>query len=218
MSRVLYVLLLSSFLTQGCTLAVASATDDALQELAYDSGIQYYWSGYIADYPGWIIGNMFAVRFTPPSECLLSKARFYVSEKKEDLAPFKVRILKANREFMPVSVEANPTSGRWCDVDLSPLNVVVDSDFYIALEYVSVYNEVRFIPYAPWSTLVWRNKPDLGGSQGSGDRSYRIFKGQYGGMQWSQETNKDFMIRAVVQKGYSLEVLSPYGETSGSGF
>jgi hypothetical protein len=132
-----------------------------------------------------------------------------------------VRVFDANKEPI-ASVDANPHSEGWLDVSLSS-EIELDSDFYVALEY------------------TMDEKPGLGWSEGPAQRSYYYGTGglnifferttiylstQLYGPVWNPlmgprvEPNDqlaNYMIRAVVRTGYQLQVISPYGGTSGSG-
>jgi hypothetical protein len=183
--------------------------DYCLQELAYDSGGADQGRTISAGTREKAIGNMLSVRFSPQSESLLIKARFYVYKGGlKEFAPFTVRLFNANRELMPTLANANPTSDGWYNVDLSGFQVEVSSDFFIALEYTSA----EALP-----PMGWVGHPQLGASEGSGDRSYSLFKNQSDGFKWEPISDGNIMIRAVLQTGYPLRVVSLYGETRGSG-
>jgi len=200
---------LVSAITTTATTIARTYSDSCLQELAYDSGVMDTGHQIMP------VGSMFAVRFTPPSKSLLVNASFFISDK---VAPFTVRILNAQREFMPVSADGNPTSKGWTSVDFSSFKVEVDSDFYIALQYTSFeWNN------NPILGRYQETKPVLGASKGSGERSYDIFNGEEG-LEWrpdpsvpAYKVDRNYMIRAVIQTGYPLRVVSPYGEPRGSG-
>jgi len=147
-------------------------------EIRYDDGEWDTWYN-------WVPGCLFAVRFTPPYvPCQVTKVRYYIAR---DPATFIVRLFDSKKERLPFQeLQVTPTSTGWFQVDLSPYNVVVDDDFYVAMEYSK------------------KNKPCLGADEASpDDRSWLVWQDDT----WQKFStfaaqhrwkNCDFMIRASV--------------------
>jgi len=151
-------------------------------EIKYDDGsfeVRFRWALPMRGY-------MLAVRFTPretPSK--LFRASFYI----KDPNPFIVRVFdNAQKPLLEISVR--PAQEGWYTVDLSGFNIIINGDFYVALECD---------PSAP-------SNPWLGGDTSMPDsRSYWISseKGWRGVEEVAREEgnsnyNADFGIRAVL--------------------
>ena len=120
-------------------------------------------------------GSMYAVRFTPSMSGLLTECSFYIGG---DTAPVKVHVMDSFKNDLITPFLKTPISIGWLHVDLSTLQVPVNSgvDFYIAIE---------------WTVA---NAPALGVDTSHPDgRSW-----SYNGTQWSQRPDRDYGIGAIV--------------------
>ena len=165
-----------SLITDGfksTTLAVSAQET----ELRYDDGDVDWWFWWDK------VGGMDAVRFTPTFTPLqILKAKYYIAAKP---APFKVRIFDSERTSV-FDKDASATSTGWLAVDMSENEIIMETEFYIAIEWVTP------------------SKPKLGADGDNPDgRSWEIApNGEWTSIEkLAQEyhwPNVDFMIRAVV--------------------
>jgi len=150
-------------------------------EIKYDDGSAedaWTWTRYG-------LGGFFAVRFTPPyNPCLLTKARYYIYR---NPATFKVRILDSNKNDLLPALTVTPGSTGWYDADIAQYKIVIEGDFYIALEQT-----VASKPYLGFD----ESGPDGRGwfvdKKGKWDSSATATAE-------ARSPDGDFMIRAVVQ-------------------
>ena len=134
------------------------------QELAYDDGA-------MDTNTSWETGKGFAVRFTPPGQVQLMRARYYLL----DPRPIEVHVWDANRTDLITPFTANTNQDGWNDVDLSAYNITVSGDFYVGFLHLEDY------------------RPTLGVDTTSADlRSFEV-----DGAYWEQQTS-DYMMRAVI--------------------
>jgi len=89
-------------------------------ELAYDDGT-------MDTNTSWETGKGFAVRFTPPGQAQLVRARYYLL----DPRPIQVHVWDANHTDLIAPFTANTNQDGWNDVDLSAYNLTVSDDFYV---------------------------------------------------------------------------------------
>ena len=133
-------------------------------ELAYDDGA-------METNTSWEVGKGFAVRFTPPGQVQLMRARYYFL----DPRPIQVHVWDASRTDLIAPFTANTSQDGWNDVDLSAYNITVSGDFYVGFLHLEDY------------------RPTLGVDTTSADgRSFEV-----DGAYWEQQVS-DYMIRAVV--------------------
>jgi hypothetical protein len=138
-------------------------------------------------------GYIDAVRFTPLSSGHLLEARYYIyAISSYSSNTFAVHVMDNDRKDLIPPFNVTPTSEGWLDVNLSTydLNVVRGEDFYLGMEWLVYYN------------------PGLGSDWS--DPSQRSC--QWNKTVWKEETNTDFMIRAVVAGPPEIHVLSPKNE------
>lgn len=140
-------------------------------------------------------GRMLAVRFTPSDTPVrLEKARFYIDSSPN---PFIVRVFDNNRNSL-LEKSVQPDSKGWFTVELSGFNIILNGDFYIAMESDPSASE----------------NPYLGGDDTNpNDRSYWVSPNEGWvltkdeareiGISW---WNVDFGIRAVVLPVNSIEI------------
>jgi uncharacterized repeat protein (TIGR01451 family) len=133
-------------------------------ELAYDDGTT-------ETNTSWEVGKGFAVRFTPPGQAQLLRARYYLL----DPRPTQVHVWDANRNNLITPFTANTTQDGWNDVDLSIYNITVSGDFYVGFFHLENY------------------RPTLGVDTTFADGHSFEVDGAY----WEQQVS-DYMIRAVV--------------------
>jgi hypothetical protein len=120
-----------------------------------------------------------AVRFTPMFSGQLLMARFYIYQiSSYQSNTFRVHVMDENLNSLITPFERTATSTGWFDVALSShgIGVTEGKDFYVGMEWINDYN------------------PSLG--EARTDPSGR--SQQWNGTMWTNETNSDYMIRAVV--------------------
>ena len=126
-----------------------------------------------------IAGRIDAVRFTPLFSGQLLMVRFYMYDVSSYQSnTFKVHVMDNNRNDLISPFEQTPTSEGWFDIDLSSYGISANKgvDFYIGMEWITNYN------------------PRLGKDTTSpSDRSWHWYE-----TDWQEETNSDFMIRAII--------------------
>ena len=147
-------------------------------EIFYDDGKKWDWCFWWNN-----VGGMMAVRFTPtftPFQIL--EAKYYIAQRPSS---FKVRIFDPERTSV-FAKSASATSTGWLAVDVSESEIIMETEFYVAIEYVTP------------------SKPRLGADVDDPDgRSWWIDpEGKWTSVEedhpkrnWPQV---DFMIRAVV--------------------
>jgi len=126
----LTMLLTLTLITTGILKVNAQAT----QELAYDDGEA---DAGIASATGW----QRAVKFSLPdgwSKAILLEAKYYFCMCDGSKVPIGVHVYDgARNKIASLQIYPPTMSMAWYDVDLSSLNIVVDGDFYISIEYNS---------------------------------------------------------------------------------
>jgi len=133
-------------------------------EISYDDGTMNTTTS-------WEIGKGFAVRFTPPGQVQLVRARYCLLGPR----PIQVHVWDANRTDLIAPFTVNTNQAGWNNVDLSAYNITVSGDFYVGFLHLENY------------------RPTLGVDTASADdRSFEV-----DGAYWQQQTS-DYMIRAVV--------------------
>jgi len=157
--------------------STALAVSGQETELLYDDGEWdwYFWWDYA--------GGMMAVRFTPTFTPLqILEAKYYIVQRP---APFKVRIFDSERTSVFVK-SVSATSTGWLGVDLSENEIVMETEFYVAIEYVTP------------------GKPRLGADVDNPDgRSWEInpdgrWKSEEEAAREYHRPNVDFMIRTII--------------------
>ena len=135
-----------------------SPTDDLpphTKEIAYDDGTsETTWTMTTASNATYY--RMYATKFSSSLILFhLVGARFFIAGSPAD---FNVRVLSSDRTFLGEPVLAKCSSYGWLEIDLAPQNIVLNGDFYIAIEFINA------------------RKPMLGAdtSSSAADRSYWI--------------------------------------------
>ena len=147
------------------------------KEIAYDDGTTL---SFLVP----LVGRYFAVNFSLPEGWVLAKllkAKFYIHT---NGATFTVHVYMGDGSTELIRINCTPTAppfSQMFEVDLSTLNIIVAKNFYICFEGIDPYKGTNLgidgdPPFDGRS--FWKD-----GSSGS----------------WREETNGDYMIRAVVE-------------------
>jgi hypothetical protein len=143
-------------------------------EIAYDDGSPDLQMALEQD-------DMILVQFSPPyAPAPITAVRFLISGA-AGLADFRVHVLDISRQALGASALVTPESTGWVSVDLSPLGIVVDEDFYVGIE---------------WETT---DEPALGLDSSSPDsRSWVVVEDVWLRMQQVLGIDQDAMIRVTI--------------------
>jgi len=157
-------------------IAILDTTPETV-EIAYDDGNPEH-----GTYWGGA-GGMLAVRFNPTLSGQLKTVRFYIYSKLETI---RIHLMDQSKSDIVTPFLATPSATGWFDVDVFGRGVLIASgvDFYVAAE---------------WTVA---NRPWLGSDTSNPDgRSYTVT----GSLAWTQVTDVDYMIRAVIQTPYVMQ-------------
>jgi len=145
-------------------------------ELAYDDGTAEF--GFVAT-----VGCVAAVKFSVNSQVQILKLKYFIWG---EILPFRVHILDSNfNSIFSRDVKPSSADPHWFEVDISDANVMVNGDFFVGLEWITLYDKWP----RPW--LGVDNTPPCYG---------RSYLGTLSSPPASPKEGENYLIRVVVQK------------------